>query len=156
MKMQKELCTYVHDLEVKEESQQSLFALTSQFPTKWLIQMLNPHALFQKFTSKYKHLVSMQFSFRRPLSHTIVLLGFIRFKCCLCILHVPSWLLLLKVTRESTARKLIVPQRHLQQLGKLPLTWLPAICISFLFYVYFQLSEVSYLCNSLTFQLRHQ
>lgn len=156
MKMQKELCTYVHDLEVKEESQQSLFALTSQFPTKWLTRMLNPRALFQKFTSKYKHLVSMQISFCRPWSHTIFVLGFIGFKCCLYILHVPNWLLLFKVTIQSTARKLRVTQRHLQQLGKLPLTLLPAICISFLFHVYFQWSEVSYLCNFLTFQLRHQ
>lgn len=143
-------------LKLKKYSQQSLFALTGQFPTKWLAGMLNPHALFRKFTPKYKHLVSMQFSFCKPLSHTVFLLGFIGFKYCLCIFYVLNQLLLFKVTRLSTTRKLIVTQRHLQQQGKLPLVLLPAICISFLFYVDFQWSEIRCLCNFLTFQLRHQ
>lgn len=138
-------------LKFKRQSQQPVFALTGQVPTQWFARILNPHALFRDFTSKGKHLVPMQFSFCRPPSHPVFSLGFVRFKFCLCILHVSNQLLLFKVTKSSTTRKLTVTRRDLQQQEKLPLLLFPATCSSFLFYVDFQWSEVRRLCNFLTF-----
>lgn len=109
-----------------------------------------PRAPPQKFTHKHKLLGSVQFSFGRPLRHTVFWPGLIRFKYYLCILHVPNELLLSKVTRFKHHQK---TKSHLeQQARQAPLMLVPAIHL-ILFCRDFQWPEVRSLCNFLTFQL---
>lgn len=96
---------YVQGCEVQISPWQSLFAGTGQVPTTWLAWMLK---LTHHFRSSQPNTNSEALcrSALAALRHTVTWPGFIRFEHCLCILRVPNELLLSKVSRLSTARKL--------------------------------------------------